>query len=272
MPVPKRQKKASPLLRLPAELRSKIYLNLLSGHVIHIGGTGHQPYTEGHLPNGRCCACTASLTDEDCFAKYTAQGKPLKGTLPRDRFSARHRDCHRYPVSHRLPLSILSVCRSARQEASPFVFEENLFTLARPTSLGPFLSRLSPVQLKSIRALAVYSAESAATWIGPYNHYDLHNYLTGLQSLRICIELKPFDVRAFEYDGESIDWRVLVKRMSGLTMFKTPLLSEVDVEIMTPDWGDVEAEDLSNDTVEALKSWEMLLKDMLLQTSADEAP
>lgn len=121
----------SSILRLPSELRIKIFSHLLGGHVIHVGGTGNQPYAEGHLPDGRCCACTARATDEEVFASYTLQGKAMKGWLCEDRFSARHRDCFRYPVSRRLQLNILLTCKLFYREGIGLVFKQNIFTLAR---------------------------------------------------------------------------------------------------------------------------------------------
>lgn len=254
----------SPFLRLPAELRSKIYSALLGGNVIHIGGTGHQPFAEGHLPNGRCCSCTAALSDGDCFAKYTLQQKPLKGALPPDRFSRRHRDCHRYPVSHRLRLDILLVCRQIYQEAASLVFEENTFTLCRPYSVGPFLTRLNSAQLKAIRTMAVYSVESLATWIGPFDDSDLTSYLTGLLRLQVFIELK------YHYGGQFHPSQVLKisetqdRRMSGLTMFRLPQLSQVDVMILAPEDPDAESDELDSFTLEGLRAWETRLRQMLL--------
>lgn len=119
------------ILRLPSELRSKIFSYLLGGHIIHVGGTGNQPYAEGHLPYGRCCSCTARNSDEAVFAKYTLQGTAMKGWLSEDRFSARHRDCFRYPVSHRIQLNLLLVSKLFYREGVELVFKENIFTLAR---------------------------------------------------------------------------------------------------------------------------------------------
>ena len=260
-------KPTSPLFRLPAELRTKIYSLVLGGHVIHIGGTSHQPYGDGDLPDGKCCCCTANLSDEDCFAKYTLQSRPLIGKFPLDRFSRRHRDCYRYPVSHRLQLNFLLVCKQIHREAASLVFEENTFTLARPYSFGPFLARLRSWQLSSIRTLRVYSVESRATWIGPFNNYHLAEYLTGLLRLHVFIEVKPYDVSVglepYGHLGcpEALTISSMMnRRMAGLAMFKVPSLNRVEVMIVTPDWKNVQADDLSNFSLEVLREWETSIK------------
>lgn len=248
-----------PLLSLPAELRAKLYTTILGGNVIHVGGTGHQPYAEGMLSYGRCCSCTAPISDVDCYKRYTLQSKPLAGELPPDRFSRRHRDCHRLPVSHRLKLNLLRVCKQIYQEAAPLVFEENIFALSRPSSLRPFLERLNDTQVKSIRTIMVYSTESGATWIGPLQDQDLAGRLTGLLRLRVYLELKHFEPREQLENAATQD-----RRLSGLTMFKAPSLSHVQLWILTPDWTDIWAENLDETTVEGMEGWESRLKQKLL--------
>lgn len=229
--------------------------------MIHVGGTGHQPYAEGMLSYGRCCSCTAPLSDIECYKRYTLQNKPLAGGLPPDRYSRRHRDCHRLPVSYRLRLDLLRVCKQIYHEAAPLVFEENVFALSRPSSLRPFLERLNAAQIKSIRTILLYSAESVATWIGPLQDQDLASHLTGLLRLRVYLELKQFEPREQLENAATQD-----RRLSGLAMFKAPNLSQVELMILTPDWTDIWAESLCEATLEGIHDWEKRLKQKLLQS------
>lgn len=250
-----------PFLRLPSELRIKIYNQILGGRIIHIGGTAHQPYTDSHISNGRCCSCVSRLDDQSCFAKYTGAGKALVGKVPADRFSARHRDCFRYPVSHTLNLGFLSVCKQIHAEAASIVFEENIFTLVRPTALPLFLDRLAPSQSRNLRQLRIYSAESRVKWLGNLlRDTNLADYLHGFQRLEVYVELKPFDV-------ETHGMRIVEEqrwRLAGAEVFKLASLREVQLMIVTPEWTDVEKGELSEATTNALQQWEMELRYSLM--------
>lgn len=248
-------------LTLPAELRTKIYTLTLGGNTIHIGGTAHQRYSEGYIDDGRCCSCTAKVADEECFAKYTARGKALRGSLPEDKFTKRHRDCHRYPVSRLLNLNILSVCKQIHEEAASIPFGENIFTLTMPFSLPPFLARLNSKQLASLRQFGVYSTESHTTWFGQVlSGYDLDSFLTGFRRLRVFVEVKQFDITQHKLHNEQVQqWR-----LAGLSVFKLSRLRTVEVMIVTPDWEDLEAEDLGETTMNGLQKWELNLKRKLM--------
>lgn len=105
----------------------------------------------------------------------------------------------------------------------------------------------------------VYSTESVATWIGPLQDQDLGGRLTGLLRLRVYLELKHFEPREQLENAATQD-----RRLSGLTMFKSPSLSQIEFLVLTPNWTDIWAEELCEATNEGIEDWALRLKNKLL--------
>ena len=78
------------------------------------------------------------------------------------------------------------------------------------------------------------------------------------------MEMNWHHIRNYGRLEEYMKPAVMDHRMSGLSMFKTPRLSVVEVMILTQDWEDVEAEDLSERCLEGLRGWETSIRRILL--------
>lgn len=140
-------------------------------------------------------------------------------------------------------------------------FKENTFTLARPHSLPPFLERLKLFQMHAIKTIRLYSATSS-TWIGPFlTDTDFENHLIGLRRLEIFIEIDQFDMRPnAALDRPPELWR----RLSGVEMFKLRGLREVVFWVVTPDWWEVESEELGERTRKGLEEGEARVRGLLM--------
>lgn len=139
--------------------------------------------------------------------------------------------------------------------------DPELTTRTRPSSLAPFLARLSFAQIQLIQTIRVYSSESVSTWLIPVKDLANINHLAGLRCLQVFLQIKPYAVdQYFDVDPEDRAH----SQFASLGMFKGPSLNEVDVMIVTPEWKNVDADELSEATVEGVAKWQGEIRDILL--------
>ena len=145
----------SPLLRLPAEIRNRIYELVLGGKRIHV-----RPREDG-----RPTVCKINLADKDMGDLVDAHQSDVANNrkAPTKGWIARHEAC----VDHRgqdLPvepfcLSLLQACKQIHHEAALLPYQLNTFVFPRVYILYSFVKALHDSQKHAITALALYTAE-----------------------------------------------------------------------------------------------------------------
>lgn len=107
----------------------------------------------------------------------------------------------------------------------------------------------------------MYSSESITTWLIPINDLSNVNHLSGLRTLQVFLQVKPYDVNHYI----NVDVRNRARcQFASLEMFKGPSLKEVDVLIITPDWEDAETDELREATISGVAIWQSEIRDILL--------
>ncbi|KAK4545372.1 hypothetical protein LTR36_003552 [Oleoguttula mirabilis] len=150
----------SPLLRLPPEVRNRIwYFLLCDGETIHVRGR-----TKQGRPVVKYSICSAVTNDEDTAMAIRAHnGNGEEGDPSCDTYQARHSKCFSHlraestPREHRLSLSVLAVSRQIHQEAALLPYQGNTFSIDALEYLGPFLKALVPAQANAIEKMTLAS-------------------------------------------------------------------------------------------------------------------
>ncbi|MCJ1259062.1 hypothetical protein MMC24_006897 [Lignoscripta atroalba] len=186
--ISQRNFEVSPLLRLPAEIRNKIWYHLLGGNLFHIyGETGNlfhwlctQPLAEATTCRNKRCIPVPFNGDDalyvsDCHVSHE-QLVTHHGYGPNE--------------SDESGLAVLRTCRQIYTEASVVYFQGNTFSFQHPETFEGFLRTLHINQTHrfptSIHISAQWSDPAANTWdnlITPVLVCQLH----ALQSLTLCL-------------------------------------------------------------------------------------
>ncbi|TKA64374.1 hypothetical protein B0A55_10344 [Friedmanniomyces simplex] len=182
----------SPLLRLPSELRERIWQYTLGGKVLHIGRKGQFPY-------GTAYAYECKAVDDE--RRMLDNGGPGANTVPRPTppFFARHSHCetsHALNWGLHLPVHLLRTCRLIYQDASLLPFTENtfLFTDIHPhAALICFLRGLKPEQTRAIQRMIVMCSRSNSGPQEPAEPNFIAKSLTGLRDLTYTVEYNDYE-------------------------------------------------------------------------------
>jgi len=175
----------SPLLRLPPEVRNRIWYFLFGGMTIHIKADS----SRGPIAHA---VCRSPLRDEDLAQIINRlQHQSISKTgLPRIRIrtpSAAHKNCTWSGFNHRLSLSALRACRQLHQEAALFPYQHNTFSFNSLEYMIPFLNGLVLAQARAIEKITVY-------YIHDYGNKTFTQLLTrklkGLKHINILVDCK----------------------------------------------------------------------------------
>ena len=177
----------SPLLRLPPELRIKIFEYVLGGNVIHIeqlSNSNRQAFRKRNMHVGSGLyneLCQASETEEEVYARFhdTSQDNKAKTPFYKSKssqdlghnyyvepWSTRHSECGREPNPRRIHLELdawlarprlscaaLLVCRQIYNEACCIPYAKNTFCFGSASCFEWFALSLGPDQTHAIRHL-----------------------------------------------------------------------------------------------------------------------
>ncbi|KAK4899814.1 ATP synthase mitochondrial F1 complex assembly factor 2 [Elasticomyces elasticus] len=138
----------SPLLKLPPEIRNRIWGFLFGGKTVHIEAKYVQVTGGGrtsHLRSGVLHTVCQVPNDDEETARQITYHNGLDGTTQCFRtYGTRHRDCHRRGDAKgaTLPLAVLRTCRQMHQEAALLPFQLNEFSFSWIVNLAPFLQSL----------------------------------------------------------------------------------------------------------------------------------
>ncbi|EMC93098.1 hypothetical protein BAUCODRAFT_273785 [Baudoinia panamericana UAMH 10762] len=143
----------SPLLRLPPEVRNRIWGILLAGKTLHIEAVKVKGTWKVH--HSICCSSTNDVAEAQRISTIHRD----VGFRALDSYADRHNKCkllYRSRIIQRaLPLQILASCHQIHWEAALLAYETSTFSLDHIVSLAPFLQALIPAQAYAIKSIVI---------------------------------------------------------------------------------------------------------------------
>ncbi|KAK5712222.1 hypothetical protein LTR17_018035 [Elasticomyces elasticus] len=229
----------SPLLRLPPEVRNRIWSLLLGDKIIHIHGS------KGSKDQRRFIHSICKTPERD----EKPASIPNHGV-----YLPHHINCYVPDPGETLPtaasaLAVLIACRQIHQEAALLPYKLNTFECAKLEVLGPFLQALVPAQAHAIEMLTIsdISAYSTATF-----KKLVKTRLRGLRKIRVYVRFHGEAVPA-EHDVDPV--------AQSIMQLKGPALSSASV--LTFRWK--RGDDSSIDREEP-RAWAQRVEHALLTT------
>ncbi|KAK5128737.1 hypothetical protein LTR85_000070 [Meristemomyces frigidus] len=177
----------SPLLRLPPEVRNRIWRYVLCGNTVRV--TVRNDQLERAV-----CGLHSTPEEEALHCKQTNKDYHTS-------YTQRHRSCLQL-----LHFSILRACRQAHQEAALLPYQESIFTFSSPEVLSRFLGALNPEQSRAITSIALLREQ--LTWfIQPASNHTalLDRRLKSLETLIVFLEFRgAVDIPSGEADRHQL--------------------------------------------------------------------
>ena len=157
----------SPLLRLPGEIRDRIFRLVLGEKTVHIYQIFDGVFkVRRWSSNGRIYhrVCVASQSEDELYENFS-KCKSEKSTVDcaatrTSPFQQRHDNC--YSVALQLDLNLLSSCRQIYEEANFLLWTTNTFAFARPWALRSFVDRLNFAQRKKLCSIHIDKSWASA--------------------------------------------------------------------------------------------------------------
>ncbi|KAK3654469.1 hypothetical protein LTR56_004099 [Elasticomyces elasticus] len=185
----------SPLLRLPPEVRNRIWRYLMCGNTIHVEPGDLVPVGTKLVPSWKLdprklpfraglCRSTTSTSE------HVALIKAYQTSEPRDCQRITHPDClddDSRTLETELGLSILKTCRQAHQEAALLPFASNHFYFSCGAAVINFVRYILLHQARTIRSMSLVIGHRF-----DYLHAARHllkSKLRGLQHLSCIVQL-----------------------------------------------------------------------------------
>ncbi|KAI6854317.1 hypothetical protein KC338_g9317 [Hortaea werneckii] len=200
-----RNNRDSPFLRLPPEIRNRIYDFCLGKSVIHISTTTCEKaergsYSKSELhgtvkasPSPLFVKFVHVICDRSVDAERNIWGNSEDTNQPEVpsyyAYYARHSQCtealkcgQKKRATHSLPMSLIRACRDIHREASLIPYANNTFAFGNVAELELFITRslLAP-QRAAIKTLQIYGHMA----IGPSKAREAPKMLRGLQTLEV---------------------------------------------------------------------------------------
>ncbi|RMY46532.1 hypothetical protein D0865_09228 [Hortaea werneckii] len=197
-----RNNRASPFLRLPPEIRNRIYDFCLGKRVIHISTTTCEKAERGSYPNNELRGTVKAspsppfvkfihvICDGSVDAERNIWGNSEDTSQPEVpsyyAYYARHSQCterlkcgEKKRATHSLPLSLIRVCRDIHREAALIPYANNTFAFGNVAELELFITKslLAP-QRAAIKTLQIYGHMALGSSKAP-------KMLRGLQTLEV---------------------------------------------------------------------------------------
>lgn len=197
----------SPLLRLPPEVRNRIWYFLFGGMTIHVTADSRR----GPVAHAVCCS---PLRDEYLAQKIKRlQQQSFSRTKPQTTDirtpSDAHKDCNWSGFYPRLSFSALRACRQLHQEAALLPYQHNTFSFNSLEYMIPFLNGLVLAQARAIEKITVYYSRN-------YGNKTFNQLLTrklkGLRHITIFVNC-GWMARYYNLRDEAI-WNLWTGRLS----------------------------------------------------------
>ncbi|KAL8925873.1 MAG: hypothetical protein Q9172_002026 [Xanthocarpia lactea] len=216
--IAKQNSESSPILRLPGELREKIYKELLGNRLFHIEYTQwrHEDYDPDRMATWpdpafyeecrlSCVACLQEGTDSSkdsplwgrCLNLCTADLQPPT-PLPYSRESVKgtpepwhkSRSIVRKPNERAIDGTILRSCRQIYNECHQVLYVSNTFSFNNPRVFLRFMQTVHTTNLRQIRRLQLYvNCNVNEEW------HKADKYVMSMQGLRSLDLISTTDVR-----------------------------------------------------------------------------
>ena len=201
-----RENAESPLLRLPVELKTRIYEYVCGGQTVHIDWR-HRRFHH-HL-------CKTCLSEEEAQKEFDASEEVWYARETADRHlrcCTDHYDCTRCTdsLSHlgcaKLDIRLLLCCRQLYLESNIVPYYANTFSFGSVDSLTNFC-RLTPKKYRiAIRSLHVRLLFRSGGYYKPQDWHKAFKSVTtslkALQRLHITIELFPYQYGEYPFIAE----------------------------------------------------------------------
>ncbi|KAK5128873.1 hypothetical protein LTR85_000206 [Meristemomyces frigidus] len=182
----------SPLLRLPPELRNRIWYLALGGKTVHVYG-----YNDHRRQRVYHSICRASADDpEVAAASMTALQEGMQDPAWLLNYEDHDQECLHHSVPNwraansQLPLSLLRASRQVHQEAALIPYQHNTFAFVHFNTVGPFLKTLVPAQARAIEQLTVADTDALTPYTNPTFAKLLRSKLKGLKAFTCNIDLQ----------------------------------------------------------------------------------
>lgn len=201
-----RENAESPLLRLPLELKTRIYEYVCGGQTVHIDW--RDPRLSHHL-------CRTHLSEEEAQKEFDASEEVWYARETADRHlrcCTDHYDCvrctdpHSYLGCAKLDIRLLLCCRQLYLESNMVLYYANTFSFGSTDSVTNFC-RLIPKRYRPvIRSLHVRLVFRSGGFCRPQDWHTAFKSVTtslkGLQRLHITIELYPYKYGEYPFIRE----------------------------------------------------------------------
>ncbi|KAK4635918.1 hypothetical protein CLAFUW4_00295 [Fulvia fulva] len=225
---------SSRLLRLPPEVRNRIFRYAFSAALVHVWMTDDEEGTTGKKPKLCRSICLADTDDEaealairekktnghenwlDRHTKCTHGSASTYRVFDNERYESFSRASSSNLVS---PLDQLRTCRQIHSETALLFYQENTFQFCYNVDLQRFLEYLVPAQLRAIQNISILCDDG---WRGDdiYDVKQIKKKLPKVKALTILAELQ----------GEYDDFKDAQKELIGsLRMFQRLDLEAVNM-------------------------------------------
>lgn len=176
----------SPLLKLPSEVRNRIYEHVFGIGILHVGSSSQYHFTDrGAFPKSICCADES----EADAARYIRESEDLSSE---DLFTTRHYKCHHHADGSGFwkGLNILTVCRQIHREAALLPYKLNTFYFNNIFWIfSVFQRKLAGEQRKEIRSIGFFQESMDAFPAEELKSDDMRN----VQNLSVFVHHRHRD-------------------------------------------------------------------------------
>jgi len=218
----------SPLLRLPPELRERIWQYVLGGKVLHIGRKGEFGHSTAYAYE-----CKAAGNEGD-LVRNRGPYDSMDATATTLPYFGRHAPCD---TSYHLNKAqyhatyLLRTCRLIHNDAALLPFSENTFLITEMhhhVTLVCFLRMLNPEQRHAIRKLVMMSCRATCGPHEPAEPDYIATSLTGLRDLTYIVEFNYFGTARSFLKGE---YRERERLAADVLAFKGIALKTAQVNV-----------------------------------------
>ncbi|KAK3623067.1 hypothetical protein LTR56_021820 [Elasticomyces elasticus] len=198
---------SSPLLRLPPELRNRIWCLVLGGNSIHIAG-----WDRADIVHSICQDPDDDLETARIITNDNKQDGPAKFF---ENYATRHNECPLRPEHKRQPRK--------PGETALLPYQTNKFVCLYLEELAAFLQALVPEQARAIEVMAIQLAF-------PYSNVTckklVHRKLKGLRALTCFVELGGYWERGQNLSSLTISkkWTDTILQFEGLGLNSVTVL------------------------------------------------
>ncbi|KAL8783461.1 MAG: hypothetical protein Q9213_004598 [Squamulea squamosa] len=239
----------SPLLQIPAELRDKIWTNVLGDRIVHLKNDRdkRRPPIHAHVSPDKVglvqkalyrihqgCGCAI------CMAETSGARPPDRWCMSSQRYMEAFEVCVTSKASctpcPKPDLNILRAIRQIHEEAFRVLWNTNIFSFNLPFALEQFIESLNPIQrgkLAKLHISTIIDLKFEPAWDALLGDYLIQK-LPALKSLNVC--LKPSTLHEGYYNGMSDLTSNTIRSLLGLQQFPLTSMNIILDRNVSWDW------------------------------------